>query len=331
MSHGLPYGWRDFDEDVVFWLTEQHPENVVKRTDGGMTCPLVAHDREWLRWQDENYAKGSIPHAEPEVSFRVSPTYVLSDARDNFIAGRPLIDQLLGGAWDKAETHRLGNENSEDALTWNVFRSLQEGGLLRALTPLLCECRLQVEPDLYLWGRRILDAGAEPWERLAHVRVELEPMHRQQTEPDAVLHLPGWGWVFIEAKFGSRVTTSPNEERMQQWLRRYPEKSPWLFNLDECGEVPPHEFPEQLLRNIVFADRVAHEGERAHVVLLTREKESTPVEDWLGRCLSEDAEVTFSRLSWEAIYRALPDDPALSTLRHYLDGKSYALRRAFNV
>jgi hypothetical protein len=59
---------------------------------------------------------------------------------------------------------------------------------------------------------------------------------------------------------------------------------------------------------------VRSKGERAHVVLLAREKEFTPVEAWLTRCVSDRANVTFSRLSWEAIYRALPADDRLSLL-----------------
>ena len=164
------------------------------------------------------------------------------------------------------------------------------------------------------------------------MRAEFEPTHLQQTEPDVVLHLPGWGWVFIEAKFGSKVTTAPNIEKMQKWIRRYPAKAPHLFNLDRIAEVPPCEFPEQLLRNVAFADRVAREGERAHVVLLVREKELTPVEEWVLRCLSDQATTTFSRLSWEQIYRALPEaDASVTKLRSYFEDKSHSLRRAFNL
>ena len=36
----------------------------------------------------------------------------------------------MKGEWQKAETGRLGYENSEDAVSWNVFRSLQEAGQL---------------------------------------------------------------------------------------------------------------------------------------------------------------------------------------------------------
>lgn len=54
----------------------------------------------------------------------------------------------MDGSSGKAEIHRLGNENSGDALTWNVFRSLQDAGLLHLLTPLLCDSREQTEPVL---------------------------------------------------------------------------------------------------------------------------------------------------------------------------------------
>ena len=88
--------------------------------------------------------------------------YVLSDPLDNFIVGHKLIGQIADGSSGKAETSRLGHENSEDALTWNVFRSLQEAGLLHLLAPLLCECNEPVEPELYVWGSGITNDAFEP-------------------------------------------------------------------------------------------------------------------------------------------------------------------------
>lgn len=294
-----------------------------------MTCPLADHGREWLEWTDGDYKKGSVPHGDPRVSFRISPTYVLNDVRENFISGLDLVEAMAGGLWGKAETHRLGNENSEDALSWNVFRSLQEANLLSLVTPLLCDCDSSAEPDLFLWGRRITARSAEDWDELLAVRDELEPTHRQQTEPDVVLHLDGWGWVFIEAKFGSPITTASSAERMRAWLDRYPPKVPSLFALDRISGLSHAEFPEQLLRNVVFANQIAEPGERAHVVLLTREKDVTPVDTWIRNCLSDACETTFSRLTWEAVYQSLPDDPALGLLRRYFESKSYGLRQAF--
>ena len=95
---------------------------------GGMRCPLASHNC-WLPW-NRKYTKGTQTHGDPAVSFRVSPTYILSDPLENFIAGRKLVADALRGKWKKAETFRLGYENSEDAVSWNVFRALQEAGNL---------------------------------------------------------------------------------------------------------------------------------------------------------------------------------------------------------
>ena len=64
------------------------------------------------------------------MSFRAAPTYVLERPLDNVISGHELIVDAVAGRWGNPEAMRLGNENSEGALTWNVFRTLQEAGRL---------------------------------------------------------------------------------------------------------------------------------------------------------------------------------------------------------
>src|SRR5437867_4321252 len=82
----------------------------------------------------------------------------------------------------------------------------------------------------------------------------------------------GSGCLFIEAKFASKVTTPASPEKMKKWLDLYPGKADRVLQSpDVLAKIKQKEFPEQLLRNIVFADRVRqHTGERAHVVLLAR-------------------------------------------------------------
>ena len=83
-------GWSDFDPAVVAKLRSGDPSVVDKARAGGMRCPLAGHD-EWLRWHADGYTKGTQPHGEPSVTFRVSPTYILDDPLENFIAGRDLV------------------------------------------------------------------------------------------------------------------------------------------------------------------------------------------------------------------------------------------------
>jgi len=327
----MSYGWRDFDPEVVKGIADQYPEHLVKHPDGGMTCPLIGHQGEWLNWQEGNYAKGTAPHGSPEATFRVTPTYILSDALDNFIVGRDLISEAMNGSWGKAETYRLGSENSEDALTFNVFRALQVAGRLGIVALLATGSAPKQEPELFLWGRRINgDASTDQWDDLARVRLKVEPRHRQQTEPDACLYVHGWGWVLIEAKFAHGIKTSPNAESMERWLRLYPNFASAIFNLEEIVDVPPDNFAEQILRNMVFAHLIRGDGEEAAVISLGREKDPTPIAKWLDRCVDLDCPVGFSVNSWEGIYRALPaDDAALDDLRSYFENKSYSLRSAF--
>ena len=326
----MSYGWADFDHAIVAAIERGDRTHVVKEPDGGMRCPLVGHD-DWLAWNGGSHRQGTVVHGSPSVSFRVSPTYILSDRLANFIVGRDLVSAAIKGEWNKAETHRLGHENSEDALSFNVFRTLQETRSLGLVAELITG-RPSAEPDLFLWGRHIARHGSEVWEGLEQARSSVEPAHRQQTEPDVCLHVPGWGWIFIEAKFGFGIKTSPSADSFARWLDLYPGHAPSLFDLKGMGGVPSGEFPEQLLRNMVFADLIRTEGEQAHVVALGRENDRTPIEEWVVPCLAVDCPITISRLSWEQIYHALPTNaPDLAALRGYLEDKSYSLRPAFNL
>ena len=318
------YGVEDFDSAVVASLVA-HEHGAI--TEEGMLCPLRGHG-EWLRWRGGDRRSGTEWHAVPEVSFHASPTYVLRERDANLIAGREVLASALRG---KAETHRLGHENSEDALSWNVFRALQEAGALRLATEALVAVQPEDEPELYLWGQRLTAGGVQPWKRLASARAQLEPGLAQQTEPDICLHVPEWGWLFVEAKFGSPTGAARSDAYLRQWSARYRVTCGDLFVWRALDQAKAADVPEQLLRNAAFARHLAQGGERAIVVALVREADATPVEERFRRFCAVDS-VDFRRATWESIYRLLPQDaPALSKLRAYLENKTRNLRQAFRL
>jgi hypothetical protein len=180
-----PPGWFAFDPEVVAEL-----RHVAGAPDA--PCPFKGHSHR-IPWAQEGYTKGTVCHGDPHprVRFHVSPTYVLEERLENFIVGRELVDQLKG----KAETKRLGNENSEDALSFNVFRSLQEGGLLAEAAQLLAGVEIDGEPELIVWGNHLEVATVKPVPELKAALNKPEGRAGQQTEPDIILHIPGWGWI----------------------------------------------------------------------------------------------------------------------------------------
>ena len=152
----------------------------------------------------------------------------------------------------------------------------------------------------------------------------------QQTEPDACLHVPGWGWVLIEASFGPSSDAVDDPARVEAFLARYAAACPGLFDEEAIRKAKLRDFPLQLLRTIAFAHKLRAEGEKAVVVALVRESDPADVERSVGRCLAETADVSFRRVTWESLYRALdPAEPKLEPLRLYLENKSYGLRPAF--
>ena len=186
------------------------------------------------------------------------------------------------------------------------------------------------EPDLFFWGRHLEPGRTTAWAGLETVLDELEPGLDRQNAPDACLHLPEWGWLLIEAGFGSGTDVYDDPARVEAWLELYAAACPGVFDDEAIRGVKLREFPQRLLRNVALAHRLKDAGENAVVISLVRENDPITIEKWVGRCLAVTADVRFRRATWEELYRALdPDDAALERLRLYLENKSYGLRPAF--
>src|SRR4051812_33479175 len=70
-------------------------------------------------WLPNRTGKG--PHEfcrQHGISVSASPTYVYKDWRRNFLIGRELMEEVKSA---KTESWRLGNEASEDVVSWNTF------------------------------------------------------------------------------------------------------------------------------------------------------------------------------------------------------------------
>jgi hypothetical protein len=186
----------------------------------------------------------------------------------NFLPGgrRFLLDFILQNK-NKAETHRLGSENSEDALTWNVFGELHRRGLLHLPYGYLTGDEAGTEQvKLFLWGLEIdfVHASIIPCEFLNDVRGRLESgITRFRTEPDVMLLGPNQ-LVLIEAKFTSGNTLcaegrdvigeKPRSRSglIQRYIKQNTLWQPILRGEDVGGTVH-----SQLLRMIVFASTMA--------------------------------------------------------------------------
>lgn len=149
----------------------------------------------------------------PRSSTTASGVVVADDFRDNLIIDR--YDPVFADMRASKRKH-LRSANSEDALTWNVFRSLRQiapGDWLSAAWAIAFPDHLvpqDQEPSVHLWKSIKPPLGL------------LAGGDEGSSEIDVVLETASWVW-FIEAKFRSDISTGTTTR---------PERDQILRNLD---------------------------------------------------------------------------------------------------
>jgi hypothetical protein len=253
----------------------------------------------------------------------------------------------------KAESHRLGAENSEDALTFNIFASFCRGGYLpRVYDWLTGETTTSDQIKLFLWGLEIdLDRNLLiPWQPLLDVRGVLEKgIHRFLTEPDIVLLGPTH-LVCIEAKFTSgnplcidgvdREHEKPKSRAAL--IGRYIEKNtvwnPAVLSKLDVGE----KVHSQLLRMIVFASTITQRIDQGLNWMVVNLVSRTQWEtrglcagyDFKDPSLAIPAKVSkhFKFCYWEQLFAdVFAGIPQLQEVQTYFQKKTANLERAFKI
>ena len=259
-------------------------------------------------------------------------------------------ERILGNQ-AKAETHRMGHETSEDALTWNVFVRLARTKQLASLVHTLTGLTPNQEPELYLWGLKVaLDDPAPPavFPELVEARDTFEKgINKFLTEPDIMLHCPGQVLLLIEAKFTSGNTLAledvpevPADEKPKSregLLRRYA--------LPESRKSPPPmsgAFHSQLYRNLVFAQHMANKlGVRWGLASLVseeqclqrqRKEEYQDPAPFIYSLIHNESRSRFVFYSWEKLYADhVAGNLALNDLAAYMIHKSANGAKAFSI
>jgi hypothetical protein len=258
----------------------------------------------------------------------------------NILFERQYFKKYILGNTAKAETHRIGHENSEDALTWNVFSRLARGGFLPKMLSTLSQLDVKGEPELYLWGLKInLDDSSPPslFPPLISARGVFEKnIAHFLTEPDIMLYVPGQLLVLVEAKFTSGNTVALSSST-HDITGEKPKSSEGIVRRYQDDELLTPTFSEpfysQLYRNLVFAKYMAKKlGVRWCLVNLVSEgqfyqqKNKVEFQDptqFIHKLLPEKSHDQFLFYSWERLYADLVANMAgLNDLAEYMYNKS---------
>ncbi|MCG2661856.1 MAG: hypothetical protein L6437_16625 [Kiritimatiellae bacterium] len=204
---------------------------------------------------------------------------------------------------------KFGFENSEDAVTWTVFRYLQQSNVLaETFRSLLAQGpAVQCSPSLLIWGVPVPAGNAYAIEiaaRLNAISDALKENPSYRSEPDVIVDLGASGIVVIEVKY-----RSPNEfVRRGGWDWRYYLHSSAFDNSKNIEESGMYE----LARNWRIAWELG-KATRSTLINLgpTRlfEGDEGQKLDRFVSGLRQDMSHSFIKLTWWDFFSHIPQEP----------------------
>lgn len=299
----------------------------IKVTETSVDCPVAGCEHQVPR-QKQHFRRDS-QYQCPTHKIYISPsTFEYPAWKDNLLWTNAEDLALLNGMLPVKRENRLARSNSEDALTWNVFRYLEVNDLLATMLSLISGQSVE-NPRTFYWT---YDTETQKsWQDLNTYRELFGELPQQGTEPDLILRTESL-LCFIEAKFGSSHDTIPSNENVfdayttaiHGWYAK-------VFSADIHTVAVAHK-RYQLMRQWLLGTRMADRGEQNFLLLTVDIDSQTPAarQPFSGMIRARN-DRRFLNISWESIYHFIrrfgPPTFATQQILAYLEDKTLGYDR----
>lgn len=243
---------------------------------------------------------------------------------------------------------RVARDNSEDAVTWAVFRYLDRQKLLPQFVSLAGGKSASETSRLIPWS--YCDEAGCPWPPLVEATGLFGEVYERRSEPDIIIDASDV-LIFVEAKFTSGNETTPSDPDNK---KRYETAGDgWFTEVFAPGQdyksVAVALKRYELMRLWLIGSWIAQQqGKRFVLVTLVRAnaQKEHDIESCFGDLIHSSSERTFKRVTWEEVYQSLVKPHRGSQdadlLAAYLGNKTMGysaadkggealLRKAFNI
>lgn len=275
-------------------------KNTIVITESTVECPVrnclekVPRQRKIFRRQEE--------YECPRHHIYISPsTFEYQNEVDN-ILWRDQVDLEIFSRIKKVKREsRIARDNSEDAVTWNVFRFLQKTNLFPGLLTKLTRSSNH-ECEAIYWGYS--EQEDDVWSPLQQARREFETRPRSGSEPDTII-LCDNALFFIEAKLASGNNTLLHSKDPNVKEKFVTGGNRWYSHVfrSDFETVAITQKKYELLRFWLLGTWIAHnlnlDFYLVNLVLSEREKN---IERLFKPHIKENERRKFLRTTWEDIY-----------------------------
>lgn len=304
--------------------------------DTRVSCP-VNDCPSFVKRQTRNF-KTDLEFLCPGHGIYISPsTFEYSDFRDNLLWTSPEDIALLDRIFLVKRESRMARDNSEDALTWNVFRYLEQSKFLATWLEHVAGSPAQNARVTYWSFDHVANAT---WPLLAQARSEFGEAPQRGSEPDIIIETDVT-LFWIEAKFLARNETIPSDPND---AKKYLTGSDRWFDkvfASPFGKVVVECKLYELSRFWLLGTWAAAKlGKRFCLVNLVRESAEVHIEKAFGSHIKA-AHGVFLRATWEAVYRLVLSANGRDVFRdrflRYMEGKTAGydgmrkIRAAFDI
>ncbi|MGD0072467.1 MAG: hypothetical protein ABSB71_13020 [Candidatus Bathyarchaeia archaeon] len=312
-------------------------KSAIKVTENFVECPvrncktIVPRQRRRFQRSDKFLC--------PEHAIYISPsTFEYKKQTENLLWNEEADLNLLKRIALVKRESRIARDNSEDAVTWNVFRFLEKENFLSRYLSMLSKSEIR-NPEIVYWSYSQSEKNA--WSKLVQARKEFELVPEKGSEPDIIIKSDKALFV-IEAKLKASNKTVPSSKDPLVKEKYVTGGCGWyqdVFKSDfETVAISDRKY--ELLRFWLLGSWMA-QNQRLRFILVNlvpaeREKD---IETQFKKHIKEDTNRAFLRSTWEDIYRLIQetDNRKKHLMLDYFRNKTVGydregnLQRAFSV
>jgi len=235
----------------------------------------------------------------PNHKIYISPsTFEYQNETENFLWRDPEDLSLLRKIKTIKRESRMARDNSEDALTWNVFRYLEKTNQVAPSLSSLIGASV-INPNLVYWSYS--QATQSVWPQLARARAEFGEHPTRSSEPDLVV-VSDTALFFIEAKLtATNMTTPSRPQHTKKYLTGGDNCYQQVFKTDYdtlVNKERKYELTRFWLLGSWIATQLNSDFYLVNLVLEEREKD---IEQLFKPHLRTNSRGHFLRWSWEDI------------------------------
>lgn len=273
----------------------------------------------------------------PQHRIYISPsTFEYEDIWSNLLWTGGEDIALLTQIMNVKRESRIARDNSEDALTWNVFRFIEKNQLVNRFIEYTIGTSI-TDAEFIYWSYSQSQRGL--WNMLDRARTEFELVPSKGSEPDLII-VGKNGLFIVEAKLTATNNTTPSNEKVEKeyvtggqgwWTKVF---------ASDFKEVAIKQRLYELARFWLLGTWMASQmGLDFYLVNLVLDRKDRDIEERFRTHIVQQNNQRFIRTTWERVYDVIGTSGVqdVETIQKYFNNKTigynlkHRLQRTFSV